>query len=317
MMRVLIVGVGRMGFAHAKAAATFPDVEICGLVARDFQKWPIVKATFPDARLYNDFQAALAEEKPDAVIISSYTDTHALYSTLAMEAGAHVFVEKPLGLTRREAGYTITKARETNKKMIVGLILRHDAIWKTFIELARSHVPPLTFKANCNQHSTGKEWQLHQDILNAGLSPLVDCGIHYIDVMNQICDGEVTDIDTTGERQFPEIPTINNTKMIMKFSDGSVFNFESGFGPKIDPYDKPIRRIESSSGIISITEDNCINNNGHIIRFSADVYDKSILEQQKYFFTAIKDDINLDEHWISVALCHAMAFAAEEEMKIV
>lgn len=317
MIRVLIAGVGRMGFAHAKAAATFPDVEICGLVARNFEKWPHVTAEFPNARLYNDYKAALAGEKPDAVIISSYTDTHALYSSLAMEAGADVFVEKPLGLTRREAGYTIAKARDTGKKLVVGFILRHDAIWKKFIELARAQVPPITFTANCNQHSTGEEWQLHQDILDAGLSPLVDCGIHYIDVMNQICDAEVTDIDTVGERQFDDIPTINNTKMTMKFSDGSIFNFESGFGPKIDPNNKPIRRIESKSGVITINENNTINNNGHIIRFSDQEYDKSILEQQKYFFTAIKEDINLEEHWISVALCHAMAFVAEENMKII
>lgn len=317
MIRVLIAGVGRMGFAHAKAAATFPDVEICGLVARDFQKWPEVTAAFPDARLYNNFKAALAEEKPDAVIISSYTDTHALYATLAMEAGAHVFVEKPLGLTQREAGYTIATARKTNKKLVVGFILRHDALWKKFIELARSHVPPIKVTMTCNQHSIGKEWQLHQDILSAGLSPLVDCGIHYIDVMNQMCDGELMEIKTTGEQQFDDIPMVNNANMSMKFRDGSEFYFESGFGPKIDPYDKPIRKVESKDGVISVTEDNCINNNGSIIRFSKDEYDNSILEQQKYFFTAIKEDINLEEHWISVALCHAMAFVAEEEMKIV
>jgi len=119
------LGVGSMGFAHAKACATLPDVEIVGLVARDFQKWPQVTAYFPDLPPFNDITSALNEIKPDAVIISSYTDTHGEFAIRAMEAGAHVFVEKPLATKIKDVGRVIATAQKSRRKLVVGYILRH------------------------------------------------------------------------------------------------------------------------------------------------------------------------------------------------
>ena len=46
--------------------------------------------------MYSDYYAALQETKPDAVCISTYPDTHEAYSVAALEAGCHVFLEKPI-----------------------------------------------------------------------------------------------------------------------------------------------------------------------------------------------------------------------------
>jgi len=316
MVRVLIVGVGRMGFAHAKAASKISGVDLCGLVARDFRNWQNVTDFFADVPLYNDFKAALAASKPDAVIISSYTDTHALYASMAMEAGVHVFVEKPLGLTKREAGYTIAKARKENKKLMVGYILRHHDMWKKFVELSKSLSGPLNVKITSNQYSKGEEWEQHKNILNAGLSPIVDCGIHYIDIMNQMSDGEVTDIQAIGYKTEPDISIPNVVGVKFTYSDGSQFIFESGFGPSIDPNLKPIREVVAKDGQINITHDDRLIHNGFERTYDKDIYDQSIDAQQKSFFNAIKKDINLEEHWIGVALSHAIALIAEEKMKV-
>ncbi|MCC3859859.1 Gfo/Idh/MocA family protein [Pseudemcibacter aquimaris] len=316
MTRVLIVGVGRMGFAHAVAASKIQGVEICGLVARNFKKYEKEVATFPGAQLYHDFKTALKKSKPDAVIISTYTDTHALYATLAMEAGAHVFVEKPLGLTRREAGYSIAMARKTGKKLVVGYILRHHAIWKKFVECAKKLTGPYQVKITSNQYSTGAEWELHKNILKAGLSPLTDCGIHYVDIMNQIARGDVIDIKAKGHKDDPEFPVVNDARMTVSYEDGSELYFESGFGPKIYPGEIPIRQVITKDGEVTITPHNQIIFNGEEIHFDKDAYDKSLDAQQRFFFNAIEKDINLEQHWISVAMSHAICFVAEEEMEI-
>ncbi|MDG1707111.1 MAG: Gfo/Idh/MocA family oxidoreductase [Emcibacteraceae bacterium] len=316
MIRVLIVGVGRMGFAHATSASKLTDVELCGLVARDFRKWQNVCSAFPDVPLYNDYKAALSAAKPDAVIISSYTDTHALYASMAMEAGAHVFVEKPLGLTKREAGYSIAKARQTKRKLMVGYILRHHDMWNKFVELSKSLTGPLNVKITSNQYSKGEEWKQHKNILNAGLSPIVDCGIHYIDIVNQICDGEVVEIEAVGVITEQDITIPNVVGAKFTYSDGSQFIFESGFGPSIDPDLKAIREVVAKDGRINVTHDDRLIHNGFERTYDDDIYDQSIDAQQKSFFNAIKNDINLEEHWIGVALSHAIALIAEEEMKI-
>lgn len=316
MVKVLVVGVGRMGFAHAKAAASLPDVEIIGLVARDWQKWQPVAEYFADVPLYNNYKDALKTTKPDAVIISSYTDTHALYACQAMEAGAHVFVEKPLALNKREAGHIIATARKTNKKLYIGYILRHHAKWQKFIELACELEPPVNVTITSNQHSQGEEWQLHKNILNAGLSPLVDCGIHYADVMTQIARAGIADVKALGYKTAKDMIVPNETNMLISYENGSKLYFESGFGPNIDENDIPIAKAEGKGGTVEITPQNKVIAGDMSIQYGDDETDKAIARQQKSFFNAIKKDINLESHWEYVALSHAVVFTAEEELKV-
>ncbi len=316
MVRVLIVGVGRMGFTHARACARLPEVEIVGLVARDFSRWQQVVDYFPDVPLYNNFKEALHFTKPDAVIISSYTDTHALYACQAMEAGAHVFVEKPLALNKREAGYAIACARKHNKKLFVGYILRHHAMWQKFIECARSLGAPYKATFTSNQHSTGEEWQLHKNILNAGLSPLADAGIHYVDVMAQITDAQITDIKAEGRKTEADMVVENDTNMLISYDDGSTLYFESGFGPKIDPHDISIKKVIGEGGVAQIAPQNRVVSNADSHLFEGNEDDISIYEQQKSFFAAIKQDIDLEVHWKQVAMSLAIVLVAEDEMRI-
>ena len=111
-MRVLIAGLGNMGLSHALAHHNHPDAEIVGLVNRsgtvdhpDLQGYPV----------YTDYHAALAETKPDLVCIATYSDSHAEYAIAAMDADAHVFVEKPLATTVADAQAVVDKAAQTNR----------------------------------------------------------------------------------------------------------------------------------------------------------------------------------------------------------
>lgn len=54
-----------------------------------------------------------------------------------MEAGAHVFLEKPVADTVVGAERVVAKAKELNKKLVVGYILRHHPSWIYFIEQAQ------------------------------------------------------------------------------------------------------------------------------------------------------------------------------------
>ncbi|MBT6329667.1 MAG: Gfo/Idh/MocA family oxidoreductase [Kordiimonadaceae bacterium] len=304
-----------MGFAHAKACASFPDVEIVGLVARDFQKWPEVTAFFADAPLFSDIGSALINSKPDAVIISSYTDTHADYTIQAMEAGADVFVEKPLATTIKDAGRVIASARRTGQKLVVGFILRHHAMWKKFVELAKTLGKPLKATITSNQHSVGEAWQLHKNILSGGLSPIVDCGVHHADLMVQLTGGEVSDINAYGQKAFPDLNVENLTNMVINYSDGSQLYFESGFGPTINPNDIAVRKITGPNGFVLIGDENNVIHNDDIHQFPENTYQKSIENQQKHFLNVIKNDIDLEEHFEAVALSMATVLVAEDVMK--
>ncbi|MCY4259554.1 MAG: Gfo/Idh/MocA family oxidoreductase, partial [Rhodobacteraceae bacterium] len=121
MIRVIIAGLGNMGRAHALAHHAHDESEIIGLVNRSPVALPPELSTYP---LMTDLADALALE-PDLAVIATYTDSHADYACAAMDAGSHVFVEKPLARTGDEAWRVVTRARATGRKLVIGYILRH------------------------------------------------------------------------------------------------------------------------------------------------------------------------------------------------
>ncbi|MBT5187056.1 MAG: Gfo/Idh/MocA family oxidoreductase [Kordiimonadaceae bacterium] len=314
MIKVLVVGVGAMGLDHAKAIASIDGFEIVGLVARDFSRWSHVPPIFPDVPLYNEFYHALAHSKPDAVCISSYTDTHAEYSIAAMEAGAHVFVEKPLATTVTDAKKVVEVAKKTNRKMVVGYILRHHPTWVKFIEIAKTLGKPVTVKMTSNQHSTGEAWETHKKILSAGLSPLIDCGIHYADLMCQITKSEVINIIATGNITSNEVSTQNEANMEIVYQEGSRFYFESNWGANVDPNFNNIRQAKGPNGTVIVGDDNSVHHNGKIYCFSKAEQNRTILNQQEYFLKTIQDDIDLNDHWKAAITSLELVFKAEDVM---
>ena len=109
-IRILCVGAGNMGSSHARAYHKLDAFEIAGIVTRSPESRGELNRElgggYPE---FGDYLEALAETKPEAVSISTYPDTHAPYAEAAFEAGAHVFIEKPLAETVAQAEAIVAK----------------------------------------------------------------------------------------------------------------------------------------------------------------------------------------------------------------
>jgi predicted dehydrogenase len=319
MIKILVVGIGQMGFAHAKAYSAINGFEIVGFVARDFSKWANVTRRFPDIAYYTDYEEALKATKPDAVCISTYTDTHAQYALKALERNAHVFVEKPLATTYKDAVNLISTARMKNKKLLVGYILHYHPTWQKFIEICREYKHALSVKITSHQYSTGNEWQTHKNILSAGLSPLADCGIHFVDVMGQVMQERPVSIQAEGKKLSDEIDIANAANMLIEYKDGSNLVFESSFGPMIDQDLINIRQCTSQTEKVDINDNKTITvktlKGLEIIDCEGLKDDSLTIRQQEYFLKTIKDDIDLEDHWNDALLSLEIVLAAEYSMK--
>ncbi len=171
-IRTFVMGLGQMGRSHALAYHTDPGFEIVGLANRSPVDLPDELRAYP---MLADFEAGLAL-KPDLVSINTYTDSHAELAIRAMEAGAHVFVEKPLAGTVEDAQAVVDAARRLGRKLVVGYILRHHPSWVEFIKRARDLGGPYVFRMNLNQQSAGAAWEIHKRLMQT-TSPVVDCGV--------------------------------------------------------------------------------------------------------------------------------------------
>ncbi len=252
MIRILIAGLGNMGLSHALTHHRCPDAEIIGLVNRSGR---VTHAELQGYPVFTNFHQALTETKPDLAVIATYSDTHADFACAAMDAGAHVFVEKPLATNVADARRVADKARETGRKLMIGYILRQHPSWQRLISEARSLGGPYVFRMNLNQQSTGAEWETHKALMQT-TSPIVDCGVHYVDVMCQITDAAPVRVHGMGLRLSDEIAEdmYNYGQFQVAFADGSTGWYEAGWGPMMSETAFFVKDVITPNGSVSISE---------------------------------------------------------------
>jgi len=249
-LRTLVAGLGNMGRSHALACHHDPAFEIVGLVNRSAVELPPELRGYPRSA---DFGEALARLKPDLAVIATYSDSHADYACAAMGAGAHVFVEKPLAMTVADAERVAATAAATGRKVVVGYILRHHPSWQRLIAESRALGGPYVFRLNLNQQSSGPTWEVHKALM-ATTSPIVDCGVHYVDVMLQITDAAPVEVRGMGLRLSDQIAPdmYNYGHFQVLFADGSLGWYEAGWGPMMSDAAFFVKDVVSPNGAVSI-----------------------------------------------------------------
>ncbi|SMR82089.1 Predicted dehydrogenase [Aliiroseovarius halocynthiae] len=332
MTRVLIAGLGNMGLSHALAHHHHPDAQIVGLVNRSGQTDQPELATYP---IYTDFHEALAATHPDLVVIATYSDSHADFAVAAMEQGAHVFVEKPLATTVADARRVVDTATRLGRKLVVGYILRHHPSWVRLIEEARTLGGPYVFRMNLNQQSKGAEWETHKALMQT-TAPIVDCGVHYVDVWCQITDAKPVRVNAMGLRLSDEIAPdmYNYGQFQVVFDDGSVGWYEAGWGPMMSETAFFVKDVISPAGSVSITEADKAGSSdvdGHtkvggllVHRVDGDTlidlpdepgHQELCDAEQAFVLRAIRDDIDLTRHMQDAVQSLAICLAADESVR--
>ncbi len=337
-----------MGRSHALAYHQIDDFEIVGIVTRSPESRGKLNAELGGGYAeYGDYAQALAETKPDAVSISTYPDTHAPFAEAAFEAGAHVFIEKPLAETVAEAEGIVAKAKESGKKLVIGYILRHHPSWIKFIEMARTLGKPLVMRMNLNQQSSGEAWATHKNLMSS-ISPVVDCGVHYVDVMCQMTRSKPVRVSGLGARLTDEIPEgkINYGHLQVTFEDGSVGWYEAGWGPMMSETAFFVKDVVGPKGCVTIEAKEAggagasgdvdahtkteslrlhhsdIDENGEFTKEDEWVdmtdepdHDELCLREQQYFRKAIVEDLDLTDHMEDALNSMRIVAAADESYK--
>lgn len=347
---VLVVGCGNMGASHAKAYHRLDKFNIVGLVSRGPEsREKLNKELGGGIALYGDFYEALNETSPDAVSISTYPTTHAEYTLASLEAGAHVFVEKPISETVEEAEKIAATAKKMDKKVVVGYILRHHPGWKIFVDRAQTLGSPLVMRMNLNQQSTGDDWRVHKSIMEA-MSPIVDCGVHYVDMMCQMTGSRPKHVHAIGARLADGLKPgmYNYGQLQVVFDDGSVGWYESGWGPMMSEQAYVIKDVIGPKGSISILKegldsqprgasadvedhvtverlryhpadvdaDEMLTKEDEIIEAPKEAdHDELCFYEQEYFLKAIQEDLDLTDHLNDVVNTLKIVLAADESFR--
>ncbi len=269
-VKVLVVGVGRMGTSHALAYQKMDGFELAGLMSRNLKNGTEVADAIADVPRFEDFDEAMRTVRPDAVSINTYPDTHVEFALKAMDAGCHVFMEKPIAMTVKDAERVVAKAKDTNRKLVIGYILRVHPSWEKFVEIARTLGKPLAMRMNLNQQSSGDAWPWHKTLMES-LSPIVDCGVHYVDVMCQMTRANPVRVHGIGAHLSDEVEVYNYGHLHVTFDDGSVGWYEAGWGPMMSEVAFFVKDVVGPKGSVSIEEPKGVRDDTDTLSDSADI----------------------------------------------
>ena len=327
-----------MGSSHARAYAGIEGFTLAALVDRSREKAERLGRELGGVPVYDSLQEAIVSARPDAAAICTYPETHPGLTLQALEARLHVFVEKPLAPSVAEAEAVVRKAGEVHRKVVVGYILRQNPAWQRFIEEARQLGKPLVMRMNLNQQSSGAEWEVHKKLMQS-TSPLVDCGVHYVDVMCQMTRSRPVRVQAIGARLSEEIgeSMYNYGQLHVVFEDGSVGWYEAGWGPMMSETASFVKDVIGPKGSISIggprdrTGSSDIDSHtqtGSLLRHDAasmsniridtsDEPDHQELcrREQAHFLDAIERDLDLGDHLADAVSSLRIVLAADESVR--
>lgn len=348
-LRTLVVGCGQMGTSHARAYHRMREFEIVGLVSRGgASRRRLNEALGGGYPEFDDFRRALADTAPAAVCISTYTETHADYAVAALDAGAHVFLEKPIAATIADATRVVDAARRAGRTLLVGYILQVHPAWQQFTDIARTLGRPLVMRMNLNQQSAGRAWATHKKLLHS-TSPIVDCGVHYVDVMCRMTGSRPVTVTGIGARLAADIAPdqVNYGHLQVTFEDGSIGWYEAGWGPMISETAFFVKDVIGPRGAVSIvaaaaasagrsadvashtsTEalrvhhaalaaDGTFARQDDVIAVTDEPdHDELCRREQLVFLRAMAGDFDLEAHWRAAIDSLRIVLAADESMRL-
>jgi UDP-N-acetylglucosamine 3-dehydrogenase len=183
-LRGVIVGLGVMGTHHLRVLASLADVEVPAVVERDGGRRDAALRMHPDVRGHESLDRAIAEHELDFACLAVPVEALPACAGEALEAGLHVFVEKPMAPGEDQARQMTAAAAERDLVLGVGYVERFNPA-------------VLALKQKLDAGMIGRIVQMHARRLspfpnrdgNAGVA--LDLATHDIDIMRYLSGSEV------------------------------------------------------------------------------------------------------------------------------
>ena len=220
-----VVGLGRLGIKHAENLAfKIPKANLIAVCAMEEEKLEEVKREWGVPYTYKSFDEMIGNKELDAVLIASPSGLHTDQISKALEAGLHVFSEKPLGTSVEECKKA-EKAVEkyTDKIFMLGFMRRYDESYLFAKEKIKSGEigKPILFRG----YSQDPEKFIEGAIAYAGHSggEFLDMSVHDIDLARWYLDSEPEEVYAIGgcyaHPEFAEHKDGDNVSALMKFQN--------------------------------------------------------------------------------------------------
>ena len=185
-MKISVVGLGKMGLLHAAIVNSLPDVSVTSVCEKDLFLSVAAKAVLPKSvTVYRDVKQMVSEEQPDAVFVTTPTDTHVsiIDDLLKTRMNLSVFVEKPLAASHEQARIVCEATKGLPGVHMVGFQKRFSPVFQKAQELLKNVLEePIFFRAYCLSSDVLREGSAWRSKRGSG-GVLLDSAPHLLDIV--------------------------------------------------------------------------------------------------------------------------------------
>jgi predicted dehydrogenase len=231
-LRLAIVGAGHFGRYHVLKALADPRVALVGVVDNDPGKAAQVAAE-GGSRGLPDLEAALAEA--EAVVVAASTRAHHALGVRVLEAGRHLFMEKPLATTLAEADDLIGRAAARGLVLQVGHLERFS-VARSALARHVSRPVAMEFARLAPFRPRGTD-----------VSVVLDLMIHDIDLALTLAEGSVERVEAVGRAVLSD--RLDFAQARVAFAGGAVACFTAS---RVSPAVERVTRLFDAAGSVTV-----------------------------------------------------------------
>jgi predicted dehydrogenase len=270
--KVGILGCGNRSKAHISALNEVSKIEVaalCDLVPHKMDRRSELIRQGPEPRKYVDMEEMVRQEDLDAIAVVLPNHLHKQGTIAALEAGKHVFCEKPMALTVVDCNKMIAASERTRRAIQIGTQRRHSEGYKTAVETIRNASVGRILSSDINSYRgdwrvPGEDeyppgvqyWRMNQDQCGG---VVYEMGAHIIDVNNWIFDSEpvtVASLQGVNDLALRSRDSTDHGAVLVRYANDALMNYGGNlytYGPTGADYFFAVNgTVELAGGSLSI-----------------------------------------------------------------
>ena len=224
----ILIGCGHIGLEHIAEIHYRENVNLVACVDINPDAARMAAHRYGAQTFGTDYRPFLERDDVDIVIIATYTDSHLRILKDCFAKGKHVICEKPIAGSLEDGSEFVRTVKGSKQKCLVAHILRHNDSYIKIKKLIDDGTIGELKLIRMTQNHHAMNWERYKRLLG-DCSPIIDCGVHYTDVVQWFSGQKITKVWGMGTKIDDDAPTYNYGIMNFETEGGCRGFYEAGW----------------------------------------------------------------------------------------